>query len=84
MPLAFRSDGDAAPGLYLAASVEEDAVLELIRQAGQLLDAAHVWFLAQSLPMQILAGAGALAVLWVVWIVLRVLLVALRAAFRGL
>jgi hypothetical protein len=59
-------------------------VFEIIRQAGQLLDAAHAWFLAQPLPMQVLAGAGSLAVLWVLWILIRVLLVALKAAFRGL
>lgn len=40
--------------------------------------------LAQPMPMQILVGAVALAVLWVLWIVLRVTLVAFRAAFRGL
>jgi hypothetical protein len=59
-------------------------MFDLIRQAGQLLDAAHAWFLTQPLFLQILAGAGALAVLWVVWILVRVFLVALRAAFRGL
>jgi hypothetical protein len=59
-------------------------MFELIREAGHLVDAAHAWFLAQPLPMQVLAGAGVLAVLWVLWILVRVLLVALRAAFRGL
>jgi hypothetical protein len=40
--------------------------------------------MAQPLPLQILVGAVALAVLWVLWIILRVTLVAFRAAFRGL
>jgi len=59
-------------------------MFDRIRQAGQLLDGVHAWFLTQPLPMQVLAGAGALAVLWVLWILVRVLLVATRAAFRGL
>ena len=59
-------------------------MFDLIRQAGQLVDATHAWFLAQPLLLQVLAGAGALAVAWVLWILIRVLLIALRAAFRGL
>jgi hypothetical protein len=59
-------------------------MFEGIREAGRLVDAAHAWFFAQPLPMQVLAAAGALVVLWALWIVFRVLLVALRAAFRGL
>jgi hypothetical protein len=62
----------------------ESDVFELIHQAGQLIDAARAWFLAQPVPLRVLVGAGLLAVVWVAWILLRVLLVALRAAFRGL
>lgn len=59
-------------------------MFELIRDFGGLVGGGQAWFLAQSLPVQILAGAGGLAVLWVLWIVLRVILVAFRATFRGL
>jgi len=59
-------------------------MLELIDRALALVSAAQTWFLAQPLPLQLLVGAGVLAVLWVLWIVLRVTLVAFRAAFRGL
>ncbi|MFZ1537734.1 MAG: hypothetical protein WAT23_10185 [Chromatiaceae bacterium] len=58
-------------------------MLELIHRALALVSAAHEWFLAQPLPMQIVVGAVALAVLWVLWIVLRVTLAAFRATFRG-
>jgi len=59
-------------------------MFELIREMGGLLDGAQGWFTTQPLPVQVLTGAAAVAVLWVLWIVLRVLLVAFRAAFRGL
>ena len=59
-------------------------MFERIHAAGRLLRAGQEWFLAQPLLLQILIGAGALAALWVLWILLRVILVALRAAFRGL
>jgi hypothetical protein len=59
-------------------------MLESVDRALDLFSAAQAWFLAQPLPMQIVLGAVALAVLWVLWIVLRVTLVAFRAAFRGL
>jgi len=42
------------------------------------------WFLAQPLPVQGITAVVGLAVLWVLWILLRVILVALRATFRGL
>jgi len=42
------------------------------------------WLIAQPLPVQLVAGAAGLAVFWVLWILLRVVLVAFRAAFRGL
>jgi hypothetical protein len=38
----------------------------------------------QPMPVQIVVGAVALAVLWVLWVVLRVTLAAFRATFRGL
>lgn len=60
------------------------SMLEAIDRALALVSVAQTWFLAQPLLLQILVGAGALAVLWVLWIVLRVTLVAFRAAFRGL
>lgn len=59
-------------------------MLEFVHKAFAVFSGAHTWFLAQPLPMQIVVGAVALAVLWVLWIVLRVTLVAFRAAFRGL
>jgi hypothetical protein len=59
-------------------------MFELIREIGGLINGSQAWFAAQPLAVQILAGGAALAVVWVLWIVLRVLLVALRAAFRGL
>lgn len=59
-------------------------MFERIHAAGTLLRAGQEWFLTQPLVLQILMGAAALAVLWVLWILLRVVLVALRAAFRGL
>lgn len=59
-------------------------MFERIHAAGMLLRAGQEWFLAQPLVLQVLIGAAALAALWVLWILLRVLLVALRAAFRGL
>jgi hypothetical protein len=49
-----------------------------------LFSAAQAWFLAQPLPLQLVVGAAALAVIWFFWIILRVTLVAFRAAFRGL
>jgi len=59
-------------------------VLVFIDKVGAFIDTLQAWFLAQPLPVQILVGAAALAVLWFLWIVLRVTLVAFRAAFRGL
>jgi hypothetical protein len=59
-------------------------MLELIDRASALFSAAQTWFLAQPMPMQIVVGAVALAVLWVLWIVLRVTLAAFRATFWGL
>jgi hypothetical protein len=59
-------------------------MLELIDKTFALFSAAQAWFLAQPMPIQIVVGAMAFAVLWVLWIVLRVTLVAFRAAFRGL
>jgi hypothetical protein len=62
----------------------EDRMLELMRSAASVVSTVDAWFLAQPLPLQVIMAAGALAVLWVLWIVLRVILVAFRAAFRGL
>lgn len=59
-------------------------MFELIHDAGTLVRTLETWFLAQPLLLQVLVGAAALAVLWVLWIVLRVFLLALRATFRGL
>ena len=56
----------------------------LLDQSVALIQLAHDWFLAQTLPVQVLAGALGLAVLWVLWTLFRVILFALRAAFRGL
>jgi hypothetical protein len=60
------------------------SLLEFIDRALELAATVQAWFMAQPLPLQILVGAVALAVLWVLWIILRVTLVASRAAFRGL
>jgi len=59
-------------------------VLVFIDKFRVFIGTIQAWFLAQPLPVQILVGAAALAVLWFLWIVLRVTLVAFRAAFRGL
>jgi len=59
-------------------------MLELMRDTANLIAAGQDWFLALPLPLQVLVGAGAVVLLWVLWIVVRVILVALRAAFRGL
>ena len=59
-------------------------MFELIRDSGRLISAVLDWFVAEGLLLQILSAVAALAVLWVLWILLRVLVVALRAAFRGL
>ena len=59
-------------------------MLEFIHNFLALFSAAQAWFLAQPMPVQIVVGAVALAVLWVLWIVLRVTLAAFRATFRGL
>jgi len=59
-------------------------VLVFIDKVGAFIGTMQAWFLAQPLPVQILVGAAALAVLWFLWILLRVTLVAFRAAFRGL
>ena len=68
----------------LLQSRKRKKMFEQLREIGGLVAGAQAWFLAQPLPVQILAGAAALAVIWVLWIFLRVLLVAFRAAFRGL
>ena len=60
------------------------SLLDFIDKAFALASTAQAWLLVQPMPLQILVGAVALAVLWVLWIVLRVTLVAFRAAFRGL
>ncbi|MGE5154225.1 MAG: hypothetical protein ACM3ST_09435 [Bdellovibrio bacteriovorus] len=59
-------------------------MLEFIDRVLTLVSTTQAWLLAQPLPVQIIVGVVALAVLWVLWIVLRVILVAFRAAFRGL
>ena len=59
-------------------------MLVFIDKAAAFIATAQAWFLAQPLPLQIVVGAAALAVLWFLWIVLRVTMVAFRAAFRGL
>jgi hypothetical protein len=59
-------------------------MLELMRDTANLIAAGQDWFLALPLPLQVLVGAGAVVLLWVLWIVLRVILVAFRATFRGL
>jgi hypothetical protein len=59
-------------------------MLELIDKAGALIVTMQAWFLTQSLPVQIVVGAAALAVLWFLWILLRVTLIAFPATFRGL
>jgi len=81
----WRSAGK--PGIYNGGVVPvlvAEAMFELIREIGGLIDGLQAWFAAQPLAVRVLAGGAALAVLWVLWIILRVLLVALRAAFRGL
>ena len=45
-------------------------MLEFIHRALALFAAAQAWFLAQPMPMQIVAGAVALAALWVLSVVL--------------
>ena len=62
----------------------ESLMFELVGQSVAPYRLVWDWFLAQPLPVQVVAGAVGLAVLWVSWILVRVLLVALRAAFRGL
>jgi hypothetical protein len=59
-------------------------MLDLVDRSIALLELAGSWITAQPLPIQVVAGAAGLAVLWVLSIILRVILVALRAAFRGL
>lgn len=68
----------------MAGRASEVGMLELIDRALAQVSATQAWSLAQPLLFQIVVGAVALAVLWVLWIVLRVTLVAFRAAFRGL
>jgi hypothetical protein len=57
---------------------------DLFYRSTEAIQLAQDWFLSQSLPVQVVAGGIGLAVIWVLWIILRVILVALRAAFRGL
>jgi hypothetical protein len=59
-------------------------MLELMRDTADLISAGQDWFLALPLLLQVLVGAGAVVLLWVLWILVRVILVALRATFRGL
>jgi hypothetical protein len=59
-------------------------MLEFIHKAAALVGALHTWYLDQPLPVQVVVGVVALAVLWVAWVVLRLTLGALRGAFRGL
>jgi hypothetical protein len=59
-------------------------MLELVRDTANLISAGQDWFLALPLLLQVLVGAGAVVLLWVLWILVRVILVALRATFRGL
>ena len=59
-------------------------MIEYLKQSLPAFQLARDWFLAQPLPIQVVAGAATLAVLWVSWLLLRVVLVAFRAAFRGL
>ncbi|MEA3276802.1 MAG: hypothetical protein U9Q81_16210 [Pseudomonadota bacterium] len=60
------------------------SVFEVVDRLVDAVELARVWILGQPLPLQILVGVVALAVLWVLWIVVRVILVAFRATFRGL
>ena len=59
-------------------------MLELFDRSSTVLGAAADWLFAQPLPLQVATGVICLAILWVSWILLRVVLVAFRAAFRGL
>ena len=59
-------------------------MLELFDRSSTVLGTAVDWLSAQPLPLQVAVGAICLAILWVSWILLRVVLVAFRAAFRGL
>jgi len=59
-------------------------MVELLDQAAEAFQLARSWFVAQPILLQVVSGAATLAVLWVIWILLRVILAALRAAFRGL
>jgi hypothetical protein len=52
-----------------------------LEQSLTIFQLARDWFFAQPLTVQVIAGAAGLTVLW---ILLRVILVAFRAAFRGL
>jgi len=59
-------------------------MFELVDRLVTFFQLAWDWLIAQPLPVQLVAGAAGLAVFWVLWILLRVVLVAFRAAFRGL
>jgi len=59
-------------------------MLDFLHQPIERLQLALAWFDVQALPVQIVVGGVVLALLWVLWILLRVILAALRAAFRGL
>lgn len=59
-------------------------MVEFLDQAAEAFQLARSWFVAQPMLLQVVSGAAAFAVLWVIWILLRVVLVALRATFRGL
>jgi len=59
-------------------------MFENLERAQKALQPAMDWLFSQPVPVQLIAAAAALAVLWVLWILLRVILVALRATFRGL
>lgn len=62
----------------------EHGIVQIFDQAAEAFQLARSWFVAQPIPLKLVSGAAAFAVLWVFWILLRVILVALRAAFRGL
>lgn len=58
------------------------SMIECIDTTLALISAAEAWLPAQPMPIQIVVGAVALAVLWVLLIVPRVTFVAFRAVFR--
>jgi hypothetical protein len=75
MPRGSQSRGDLINGL------SEVIMLEFIDRGLAVFSAVQAWFLALPMPMQIVVGLVALAVLWVLWIILRVTLAVFRATF---